>query len=147
MISKEWRIGLFVTNTIIEKAKETLSKFSFIFQHLRSGTEKSIKLAPFKLRFSKMSKSRSGGSKGSRSNSTESEDSSQQRLINSPILSTSDTLGSNGNSFVFKNESTVPSSPPPSYQHVLEEVLYFLFKLYCIHLFLFILSIEKIKFL
>ncbi|XP_046815397.1 uncharacterized protein LOC124947784 [Vespa velutina] len=68
-----------------------------------------------------MSKSRNGGSKGSRSNSTESEDSSQQRLINSPLLSTSDTLGTNGNSFVLRNESTVPSSPPPSYQHVLEE--------------------------
>lgn len=111
-----------------EKGKRSTIKIFVIFQHWRSGTRKSIKLAPFKLRFSKMSKSRSGGSKGSRSNSTESEDSSQQRLINSPILSTSDTLGSSGNSFVFRNESTVPSSPPPSYQHVLEEVLYFFFQ-------------------
>ncbi|KAF7404504.1 uncharacterized protein V1477_006498 [Vespula maculifrons] len=68
-----------------------------------------------------MSKSRSGGSKGSRSNSTESEDPCQQHSINSPHLPTSDTLGTNGNSLVVRNESTVPSSPPPSYQHVLEE--------------------------
>ncbi|KAI4482122.1 hypothetical protein M0804_009141 [Polistes exclamans] len=68
-----------------------------------------------------MSKSRSGGSKGSRSNSTESEDPCQQHSINSPHLLTSDTLGTNGNNLVVRSESTVPSSPPPSYQHVLEE--------------------------
>lgn len=76
------------------------------------GFKRHIKVAPFKLKFSRMSKSNSS----TRSNSVEtpgeceSELSSPQNNVPA-ILETAEGP-----------ESGVPSSPPPSYEHVLEEV-------------------------
>ncbi|EZA58464.1 hypothetical protein X777_00525 [Ooceraea biroi] len=85
--------------------------------------KKFVKLAPFKLRFSKMLKSRSSGD--SRSNSVESEE--QQRQINQSLPSGTDEFAdvpeteTDNNCLSVKSEQTIPSSPPPSYEHVLEE--------------------------
>lgn len=88
-------------------------------------------MAPFKLRFSKMSKSRSSGSKESRSNSVECEEPAQPQQPNSSNIhalvgsnSRPETPGTEGNNVLAVcNECTgFPDSPPPSYQHVLEEV-------------------------
>ncbi|XP_039313632.1 uncharacterized protein LOC105201708 isoform X1 [Solenopsis invicta] len=86
-------------------------------------TKKFVKLAPFKLRFSKMLKSRSSGD--SRSNSVESEE--QQRQINQSLPSGTDEFAdvpeaeTDKNCLSVRNEQPIPSSPPPSYEHVLEE--------------------------
>ncbi|XP_012223644.1 uncharacterized protein [Linepithema humile] len=91
--------------------------------NMTTGTKKLVKLAPFKLRFSKMLKSRSSGD--SRSNSMESEE--QQRQINQSLPSGTDVFTdeleaeTDKNCLSIKNEQTIPSSPPPSYEHVLEE--------------------------
>ena len=95
-------------------------------------------MAPFKLRFSKMSKSRSNGSKGSRSSSVECEEPGQQQQQqqqqpnNSNIQalvgcnSRPETPSTETNNVVaIGNESGgFPDSPPPSYEHVLEEVTF-----------------------
>jgi len=71
-----------------------------------------------------MLKSRSSGD--SRSNSVESEE--QQRQINQSLPSGTDEFTdeleaeTDKNCLAIKNEQTIPSSPPPSYEHVLEEV-------------------------
>ncbi|XP_070153851.1 uncharacterized protein [Polyergus mexicanus] len=86
-------------------------------------TKKFVKLAPFKIRFSKMLKSRN--SDNSRSNSVEFEE--QQQQINQSLPS-----GTNGfidapeaetdkNCLSIRKEQMIPNSPPPSYEHVLEE--------------------------
>ncbi|KYN10643.1 hypothetical protein ALC57_17248 [Trachymyrmex cornetzi] len=70
-----------------------------------------------------MLKSRSSGD--SRSNSVESEE--QQRQINQSLPSGTDEFAdapeteTNKNCLSVRNEQTIPSSPPPSYEHVLEE--------------------------
>jgi len=71
-----------------------------------------------------MLKSRSSGD--SRSNSVESEE--QQRQINQSLPSGTDEFADasetemDKNCLSVRNEQTIPSSPPPSYEHVLEEV-------------------------
>ncbi|XP_008217390.1 uncharacterized protein LOC100114329 isoform X2 [Nasonia vitripennis] len=96
-----------------------------------------FKLAPFKLRFSKLGKSRSGdsGGSGSRSNSVEVEESApvQPAELNQLALGSSESvvsgecahqLTADASSVVSVNTdtSTMPaSSPPPSYERVLEE--------------------------
>jgi len=71
-----------------------------------------------------MLKSRSSGD--SRSNSVESEE--QQRQINQSLPSGTDEFAdvseteTNKNCLSVRNEQMIPSSPPPSYEHVLEEV-------------------------
>lgn len=66
-----------------------------------------------------MSKSRSGGS---RSSSVESDD-----LHSLPNMSTDSDgfseMQSTGASSIVSQNSTIPYSPPPSYEHVLEEVI------------------------
>ncbi|KYN44067.1 hypothetical protein ALC56_01606 [Trachymyrmex septentrionalis] len=70
-----------------------------------------------------MLKSRSSGD--SRSNSVESEE--QQRQINQSLPSGTDEFAdapeteTDKNCLSVRNEQTIPSSPPPSYEHVLEE--------------------------
>lgn len=84
-------------------------------------TKKFIKLAPFKIRFSKMLKSR--GSGDSRSNSVEFEE--QQRQINQSLDANefTDTFEAekDKNCLSIRKEQMIPNSPPPSYEHVLEE--------------------------
>lgn len=71
-----------------------------------------------------MLKSRSSGD--SRSNSVESEE--QQRQINQSLPSGTDEFAdapeaeTDKNCLSVRNEQTIPNSPPPSYEHVLEEV-------------------------
>lgn len=71
-------------------------------------------MAPFKLKFSKMSKSNSSTRSNSVETPSENEGdlSSPQKPENNvpAILETSEGL------------DNIPSSPPPSYEHVLEEV-------------------------
>lgn len=96
-----------------------------VFSQISEHHEKTaVKLAPFK-RFTKMLKSRSSGD--SRSNSVESEE--QQRQINQPSLpsvmdeyANAAEMEPDKNCLAIRNEQTIPSSPPPSYEHVLEEV-------------------------
>lgn len=88
-----------------------------------TATKKSVKLAPFKLRFSKMLKSRSTGD--NRSNSVETEE--QQRQVDRSSLPSDEYADAvetkmDRNCLSVRNEQTIPSSPPPSYEHVLEEV-------------------------
>ncbi|XP_011168154.1 uncharacterized protein LOC105201708 isoform X2 [Solenopsis invicta] len=70
-----------------------------------------------------MLKSRSSGD--SRSNSVESEE--QQRQINQSLPSGTDEFAdvpeaeTDKNCLSVRNEQPIPSSPPPSYEHVLEE--------------------------
>jgi hypothetical protein len=90
----------------------------------QKSKRKPVKLAPFKLRFSKMLKSRSSGD--SRSNSVESEE--QQRQVNQSLPSGTDEFAEadeteiDNNCLSVRSEQPIPSSPPPSYEHVLEEV-------------------------
>ena len=79
--------------------------------------KKTFKLAPFKLRFSKMSKSRSGGSSGS---SVESEDPHLPPNMSTESDGYSEMQSTGATSLVSQN--SIPYSPPPSYEHVLEEV-------------------------
>lgn len=76
-----------------------------------------------------MSKSRSSGSKDSRSNSVENEDSKQYNDHTQLQLTTAnqrlETPGSEINGLSIRGNhltGMIPSSPPPSYEHVLEEV-------------------------
>jgi len=99
------------------------SRFCLPAGHQESK-RKPVKLAPFKLRFSKMLKSRSSGD--SRSNSVESEE--QQRQVNQSLPSGTDEFAEadeteiDNNCLSVRSEQPIPSSPPPSYEHVLEEV-------------------------
>ncbi|XP_015513591.1 uncharacterized protein [Neodiprion pinetum] len=74
-----------------------------------------------------MSKSSSGGNDGSRSSSVECDDANNQQPINIQALVNSngridETPGSaDENALCSRNEPLVPNSPPPSYEHVLEE--------------------------
>lgn len=91
--------------------------------HREEKKKRFVKLAPFKLRFSKMLKSRSSGD--SRSNSMESEE--QQRQVNRSLPSGADEFAdvpeteTDNNCLSVRSEQAIPSSPPPSYEHVLEE--------------------------
>ncbi|KAG8034905.1 hypothetical protein G9C98_007981 [Cotesia typhae] len=75
-------------------------------------------MAPFKLRFSKMGKSRS---KGSRSDSSEYEDVGSS--LDFGGASNPGTPGTEFNVMSLPNEPQTPltNSPPPSYEHVLQE--------------------------
>ncbi|XP_012274422.1 uncharacterized protein LOC105696490 [Orussus abietinus] len=83
---------------------------------------KIFKLAPFKLRFAKRTKSRGEG-EASRSNSVECEETNQQQVepVQSLVNSNSrpGTPATEGNLVTTGN--AIPNSPPPSYEHVLEE--------------------------
>ncbi|KAG5871535.1 hypothetical protein JTB14_023960 [Gonioctena quinquepunctata] len=77
---------------------------------LYRGKPQSPKVAPFKIKFSRMSKSNSS----TRSNSVETNAECENEMVSQrsnvpPILENS------------CGQDTIPSSPPPSYQHVLEE--------------------------
>ncbi|XP_066594102.1 uncharacterized protein [Prorops nasuta] len=74
-------------------------------------------------------KSRSSGSKGSRDNSVENDSEpinpaglqgieSVQSLTSSTVP---ETPSSESNCLAIRDETSIPSSPPPSYEHVLEE--------------------------
>lgn len=97
-------------------------KILFLLFLQATRTKKFIKLAPFKIRFSKMLKSR--GSGDSRSNSVEFEE--QQRQINQSLDANefTDTFEAekDKNCLSIRKEQMIPNSPPPSYEHVLEEV-------------------------
>lgn len=69
-------------------------------------------MAPFKLKFSRMSKSNSS----TRSNSVESPKAENESDLGSPQNNVPAILEGN------EGQETIPSSPPPSYEHVLEEV-------------------------
>lgn len=92
----------------------------------RAFTGISVKLAPFKIRFSKMLKSRSSGD--SRSNSVESEEQQQRQPVSNqspsdtPLDEYADATDADKNCLPIRNEPTIPNSPPPSYEYVLEEV-------------------------
>ncbi|XP_057328020.1 uncharacterized protein LOC130669265 [Microplitis mediator] len=75
-------------------------------------------MAPFKLRFAKMGKSRS---KGSRSDSSEYEDVASS--LDFGGMSTPGTPGTEFNVIALPKDSqtTMTNSPPPSYEHVLQE--------------------------
>lgn len=74
-----------------------------------------------------MSKSSSGGNDGSRSSSVEYEEPNQQPMNIQALMNTTSGLETSGtteeNALSVKNEPLVPNSPPPSYEHVLEEVM------------------------
>lgn len=102
--------------------KLDLSRKKLSVKNLRSKLFKerfqnSFKVAPFKLKFSRMSKSNSS----TRSNSVETPGESEGEL-NSP-----QKQETNVPAILESTEGTdaVPSSPPPSYEHVLEEVFPF----------------------
>lgn len=94
--------------------------FSFLFLSFIWNIFIVTVMAPFKLRFSKLSKSRS---KGSRSSSTECDEPLQQ--IQHCSISRPETPAIECNTISSINEIGIfPSSPPPSYEHVLQEVMY-----------------------
>ncbi|XP_012262176.2 uncharacterized protein LOC105689607 [Athalia rosae] len=72
-----------------------------------------------------MSKSSSGGNEGSRSSSVEYEEPNQQPINVQALMSPNTRLdtpaGPDENVLSVRSEPLVPSSPPPSYEHVLEE--------------------------
>ncbi|KAG7207550.1 hypothetical protein KM043_009179 [Ampulex compressa] len=90
----------------------------------KKRTIKTVKLAPFKLRFSKSSKSRSEEKEGLDGQGDGEEkpmhqpDSNQTQLVANVKGEATTESGAP----MVRHESAVPSSPPPSYEHVLEQV-------------------------